>query len=70
MGEACPEARAGSLVGGARDWGLVPAHWWLELGPGVSGCRALEVPGLVLMHWCVGPGSGPSNGQGCVQGRL
>lgn len=30
----------------------------MDLGPGVSGCRALEVLGLVLMHWCAGLGPG------------
>ena len=40
VGEAGPEARAGSVEGRARPQGilgLVPAHWWVELGPGPSG---------------------------------
>ena len=64
MGEAGPKALAGLLV----ILGLVPAHWWVELGPQFSECRALGVPGLVLAHWNVGLGLGPSGGQGCVQG--
>ena len=27
--------------------GLVPAHWWVELDPGVSGDRALGVQELM-----------------------
>ena len=35
---------------GGRGWvpgilGLVPVHWWAELGPGVFDCRALGNPG-------------------------
>ena len=30
--------------------GLMPAHWWAELGPRISGCRALGVPGLVPVN--------------------
>ena len=48
--------------------GMVPAHWWVELGPRVSGCRALAVPALVPAHCCVGLGPGPSGGQGHVPG--
>ena len=30
--------------------GLVPAHWWLGLGPGVPGCRPTSPKvGLVLL---------------------
>ena len=57
MGEAGPKARAGSLEGRARAQGilgLVSAHWWVELGPRVSGWRSLGVPGLVPAHWFVG----------------
>lgn len=70
-GKAGPEARAGSLVGGAQVQqilGLLPAHWWAELGPRVSGCRSLGVPCLVPVHWFVGLGPRPSGGQRCVQG--
>ena len=42
--------------------GLVPAHWWVVLGPGASGCRAQRVPGVVPVHWCVGLSPGPSGG--------
>lgn len=28
--------------------GLVPDHWWVELGPGVSGCRAHGSQSLCL----------------------
>ena len=44
------------LVCGAGSWCL-----WLQ-GPGV--------PCLVPVHWCVGLGPGPSDGQGHVQGWL
>ena len=60
VGEAGPKARAGFLVAGACS--LV-----VELHPGVFGYKALGAPGLVLELWCVGPGPGPSDGQGCVQ---
>ena len=39
------------LVGRARAKGisrLVPALWWLRLGPGVSGYRGLGAPKLVF----------------------
>ena len=39
------------------------AHWWAELGPRVSGFRALGVLGLVSMHWYVGAGPELSGGQ-------
>lgn len=38
--ETGPEARTGFLEGSIqaqRILGLVPAHWWVELGPGPSG---------------------------------
>ena len=37
MGGLCP-AIAGCRA--AAVLGLGPAHWWVELGPGASGCRA------------------------------
>ena len=37
---------------------LAPAH------SGVSGCRALGLPGPDPGRWCVQPGPGPSGGQG------
>ena len=40
VGEAGPEVRAGSLEGRARAQGilgLVPSHWWVELGVGPCG---------------------------------
>ena len=46
--------------------GLVPAHSWLEPGSEVSGCRVLGIPGLVLVHWCVGLGPRPSGEQGHI----
>ena len=42
--------------------GLVPDHWWVELGLRVSGSRAQRVSGLVPVHWCVGLSPGPSGG--------
>ena len=48
--------------------GLVLVHWWVEMGPRVSGYRALGVLGLVQAHCCVGTGPGPSDGQGPVLG--
>ena len=42
-GTAGSEAIAGSLKGRTRVQvilGLVPAHWWVELGPRVSGWRS------------------------------
>ena len=45
------------LVGRAGAHGvqeLVPAYWWAEPIPGVSGYRALEVPKLVSAYWWVG----------------
>lgn len=33
--------------------GLVLTHWWAELGPWVSGCRALGVLRLVPPLWWV-----------------
>lgn len=33
---------------------MVPAHWWVELGPRASGCRVLEILGLVPGPWCLG----------------
>ena len=50
--------------------GLVPSHWWVDLGPGVSGCRGLGILDTVLSHWCVWLGPQPSGGQGHVQGWL
>ena len=42
----------------------------MELCPRVSGWRALRVPCLVSLHWCVGLGPEPSGEQGHVQGQL
>ena len=42
--------------------GLVPAQWWVDVCPGVSGCRAQRVPGLVPVQWCVRLSPGPSGG--------
>ena len=50
--------------------GLVLAHWWAELGPRVSGCRALGIPRLVPVYWYVGLCPGPSGGQRQVLGQL
>ena len=46
--------------------GLVSAHFWVDLCPRISGHRNLMVPDLLHVHWCVGPASGPSHGQGLV----
>ena len=49
-----PTAGVDPLVGrvGVKGvLGLVPAHWWVKLGSGVCGCRALGVLDLVLAHW-------------------
>ena len=32
---------------------LMAVHWRADLGPRVSGCRALGVSGLNPVHWCV-----------------
>ena len=64
-----PEAGVCLLVRGAgAQWvlGLMPAHWWAELGPRVSGCGALGVPALVPACWCGGPRSESSDGCGLV----
>lgn len=42
---------------------LALVHWWPELGPRFSGCRAAGVRELVLAYWCWGPCSGLSGGQ-------
>lgn len=66
VADAGPKARAGSLGSGAKAQEilrLVPVHS-VELGPGVDGCRALGLPGLGPVRWCVQPGPGPSGGQG------
>lgn len=63
----------GSLVGeAALKLGL--AYWWLELGPGISGFRALGVLKLVyhptslwsqvLSSWWTGPCPGAAMGSG------
>ena len=70
VGEAGPKAREGSLVGGPWILGLLPAHWYVELSPKVSGCRALGVLCLLPAHWCVEPGLRCSCGQDYVQERL
>lgn len=46
---------------------LVPAHCCMDLGPRVSGYNVLWVPITVSAHWCLGPGSWSSSGQGHVQ---
>lgn len=58
VGVAGVKFRTGTLEGEAGTKGIlgqVPAHWWVMLGPVVSGWRVLGVLGLVPMHWCVGP---------------
>ena len=52
------------LTGG---W-LVPTlvNRCVELCPQVSSCGVLGFLGLLLAHWCMEPGSGPSAGQGHV----
>lgn len=47
---------------------LVLAHWLVEMGPRVSGYRALRVLGLVKAHCCVGTGPGTSGAQDPVLG--
>ena len=52
----CSHPRAGvhMLVGrsGAQQvLGLVPAHWWVELGLGVSDRRALGILALLPAPW-------------------
>lgn len=44
------------LVGRAKAQGflgLLPAHWWVEAGPEISGCRTLGVLKLSSTHWWV-----------------
>ena len=53
----CRNAPTVVLVGRAGAHGvqeLVPAYWWAEPIPRVSGYRALEVPKLVSAYWWVG----------------
>ena len=42
----------------------------MELCPSVSVLRMLGVPGLLPVHWCVGPGPLPSGEWNHVQGQL
>lgn len=51
-----PEARACILEVGPGILGLAPAHRWIELAPGVSGCRTLGAPGLAPVHGVWGQG--------------
>ena len=60
VGKTGPESRTGSLTGRARD----PRACVCPLGS-----LAVEPWGRV-QHCCVGPGPGPSSGQGHVQGQL
>ena len=62
VGKAGPEARASHLWVESEILVLISAHWWMELGPLVSGCRALGVPDLVPVHWHVRPDPGASVG--------
>ena len=49
-GAGCEVQSVPKLV--SRDFlKLVPACWWVELGPRVSDCRVLRVPMLVWAHW-------------------
>ena len=48
----------------------MPAHWWVELVPEVSGYSALWVLGLVSAHWFVGPSFEPSGVQDQALGWL
>lgn len=59
--ETEPEARACILEAGPGILGLAPAHRWIELAPGVSGCRTVGAPGLLD---CRTPGSTGVWGQG------
>lgn len=45
---------------------LILAHWFVDLGPGVSSCRTLRIPVLVPLHWCLGLDPGSSGEQGLV----
>ena len=49
---------------------LVQAHWWVDLCPAVSSYSVLGFLGLVLAHWCVEPGPGPSVGYDHISGCL
>ena len=44
--------------------GLVSAHWWVKMDPGVCGYRAMKVSVLVPAHWCVWLGPDSSIRQG------
>ena len=68
MGEDSPRVEQACWWEGPKILRLVFAHCWVELGPKVSGCRALGVLDPVLAPWCMGPGLGPSSEQGCVYG--
>ena len=70
MGKAGPEARAGFLEYKARTQGilgLVPVHWWVEVGPRVSGWSTIEVYGLAPMQWYVCLCPEPFEEQECFQ---
>ena len=72
MNEACPGARASSLVGRSRDSGsgacplLSGAGTW----GGVSCFRVLGALNLRPVRWCLRPGSGFSGRHGNVQALL
>lgn len=52
VGAAGPKARTGLLRADNPEVGACPLVG-VELGPGVSGCRAQRVSGLVPVHWSV-----------------
>lgn len=41
---------------------LVPAPCWMESSL-MAGCKSLGTLGLVMIHWWLGLGPGPSGGQ-------
>ena len=50
-----PRLAALLLVGGLGILGLVHEDYYMELGPWVSGYRALRISALVSAHWGMGP---------------
>ena len=68
VGEVRPKARAGSLWVESGILGLVPAHWYVELGPGASGWRACGSWVYCLCNgvwgWVLGPLAGRAISRG------
>ena len=46
-----PRLKALLLMAGLEILGIVHEHYYMELGPWVSGYRALRISALVSAHW-------------------